>query len=410
MDSKKLAQQVTKIINDTPIADIHTHLYSEAFGDLLLYGIDELITYHYLVAELFRYKPELEYETYWNMSKQQQADLIWDTIFVNNSPISEAARGVVTVLNKLGIDAADKDLTKIRTALQQYSTSQYIDKVFETANVKYAIMTNDPFDETEVPVWDTTGNSDTRFKPALRVDGLLNDFPLCAKKMAHQGFKITSKNLDKAVITATKDFLSSWIEKIKPLYIAASMPNDLKIDDGSDTAKVILDCLIPVARENNLPFAMMIGVKRQMNPDLRLAGDGVGKADVDIVATLARENPDVKFLVTMLSRENQHELCITARKFKNLTIFGCWWFLNNPSIIREMTAERIETLGLTMIPQHSDARVLDQIIYKWTHSRKVIGEVLTEKYSDIVEAGWPVTEDDIKRDVNMILGGQLLWR
>ena len=211
MDSKKLAQQVTKIINDTPIADIHTHLYSEAFGDLLLYGIDELITYHYLVAELFRYKPELEYETYWNMSKQQQADLIWDTIFVNNSPISEAARGVVTVLNKLGIDAADKDLTKIRTALQQYSTSQYIDKVFETANVKYAIMTNDPFDETEVPVWDTTGNSDTRFKPALRVDGLLNDFPLCAKKMAHQGFKITSKNLDKAGITATKDFLSSWI-------------------------------------------------------------------------------------------------------------------------------------------------------------------------------------------------------
>jgi hypothetical protein len=153
---------------------------------------------------------------------------------------------------------------------------------------------------------------------------------------------------------------------------------------------------------------MMIGVKKLLNPALRLAGDGVGKADVETIAKLARDWPDVRFLVTMLSRENQHELCITARKFKNLVIFGCWWFLNNPSIIREMTAERIETLGLTMIPQHSDARVIDQLIYKWSHSRKIIAEVLGEKYFDIASAGWPVTEADIKRDVNRILGGQLL--
>jgi len=171
---------------------------------------------------------------------------------------------------------------------------------------------------------------------------------------------------------------------------------------------MILECVLPIACEYNLPFAMMIGVKKLLNPALRLAGDGVGKADVKTIAKLARDWPDVRFLVTMLSRENQHELCVTARKFKNLMLFGCWWFLNNPSIIREITAERIETLGLTMIPQHSDARVLDQLIYKWPHSRKIIAEVLAEKYFDIASAGWPVTEADIKRDVNRILGGQLL--
>jgi hypothetical protein len=171
---------------------------------------------------------------------------------------------------------------------------------------------------------------------------------------------------------------------------------------------MILECVLPIAREHNLPFAMMIGVKRALNPALRVAGDGVGKADVAQIAKLARDWPDVRFLVTMLSRENQHELCITARKFKNLIVFGCWWFLNNPSIIREMTAERIETLGLTMIPQHSDARVLDQLIYKWSHSRKIITEVLTEKYAEIISAGWPITEADIGRDAERILGGQLL--
>lgn len=408
MDFRKLAEQVTKIIDETPIADIHTHIYSEPFGDLLLWGIDELLTYHYLVAELFRYKPDLDYEDYWNMPKQKQAELVWEEIFIKNSPISESARGVATVLNTLGLNVNDKNLSKIRRYFAGIQTGQYIDKVFECSNVKYVIMTNDPFDKKEQAVWNKGGNTDSRFKASLRIDGVLNDFQQYSKEINNQGFKITSDKVETKVVIAIKDFLKAWIEKINPVYIAASLPPDFNVEDGSDTSKLILECILPVAREYNLPFAMMIGVKRQVNPALRLAGDGVGKADVGTIAKLARDWPDVRFLVTMLSRENQHELCVTARKFKNLIIFGCWWFLNNPSIIREITAERIETLGLTMIPQHSDARILDQLIYKWSHSRKIIAEVLAEKYFDIASAGWPVTEADIKRDVNRILGGQLL--
>ena len=407
-DFRKLDSKVARIVEDSPIADIHTHIYSEAFGDLLLWGIDELLTYHYFVAELFRYRPDLDYEAYWNMPKLKQAELVWDEIFVKNSPISEAAHGVVTVLNKLSLDVGDKDLNKIRRYFADVSISQYIDKVFELSNVKYVIMTNDPFDKKEQAVWNNAGNTDSRFKAALRIDGLLNNFQQCSKEINNQGFKITGENIDKNAITAVKDFLCAWIEKMNPVYIAASLPPDLSIDDGSDRAKTILECVLPIAHQYNLPFAMMIGVKKLLNPALRLAGDGIGKADVDVVGKLARDWPDVRFLVTMLSRENQHELCVTARKFKNLMVFGCWWFLNNPSIVREITAERIETLGFTMIPQHSDARILDQLIYKWSHSRKIIAEVLAEKYFDIVSAGWPVTEDDIKRDVNRILGGQLL--
>ena len=46
----------------TPVYDIHTHLYAPAFGDLLLWGIDDLLVYHYLVAEGFRHW-DLPYET-----------------------------------------------------------------------------------------------------------------------------------------------------------------------------------------------------------------------------------------------------------------------------------------------------------------------------------------------------------
>ena len=44
--------------------------------------------------------------------------------------------------------------------------------------------------------------------------------------------------------------------------------------------------------------------------------------------------------------------------------------MNNPSVIEEITRERIELLGLSVIPQHSDARILDQLVYKWKHSRR----------------------------------------
>lgn len=80
-------------------------------------------------------------------------------------------------------------------------------------------------------------------------------------------------------------------------------------------------------------------------------------------------------------------------------VFGCWWFLNNPSLIEEITTMRFELLGNSVIPQHSDARILDQLIYKWDHSRKIIAGVLEKKYQDLMDAGWEITEEEMERDV-----------
>ena len=103
-----------------------------------------------------------------------------------------------------------------------------------------------------------------------------------------------------------------------------------------------------------------------------------------------------------------HGLCVAARKFKNIVPFGCWWFLNNPSLIREITAMRLELLGLSFIPQHSDCRILDQLVYKWTHSREIIGSVLAAKYDDLERAGRPVSEADIRRDLTALFDGRLI--
>src|SRR5690349_13235405 len=92
---------VERIVQSTPVMDIHTHLYDPAFGELLLWGIDELLIYHYLIAESFR-QFDLSYDQFWALTRQQQADAIWQALFIDHSPISEACRGVLTVLNSLG--------------------------------------------------------------------------------------------------------------------------------------------------------------------------------------------------------------------------------------------------------------------------------------------------------------------
>jgi hypothetical protein len=60
------------------------------------------------------------------------------------------------------------------------------------------------------------------------------------------------------------------------------------------------------------------------------------------------------------------------------------------------------------VPQHSDARILDQLVYKWDHSRRILANVLAEKYEDLADAGWRVTEDAIRSDVKRLLRDNFL--
>ena len=401
--TSSLRETVARIVAETPVTDLHTHLYAPPFGPLLLWGVDELLTYHYLAAEVLR-AADIPTEAYWAMDKRAQADLIWRELFRERSPISESCRGVLTALAKLGLDISARNIESYRAHFAAQSVEDHIDAVFRCANLDAVVMTNDPFDPVERPVWEEGFEGDPRFEAALRIDPLLNDWTGSCPKLSAWGYDVEPA-LSSKTFAEIRRFLSDWVLRMKALYMAVSLPPTFAFPEDSARAKIIAECILPVAREHNIPFAMMIGVKRNVNPALKLAADGVGASDVDSVTRLCAAYPRNKFMVTMLARENQHELCIAARKFRNLFLFGCWWFLNNPSLIEEMTRMRFELLGLSVVPQHSDARVLDQVVYKWDHSRRIIADVLADKYEDIAANGWTPAEPEIRRDVQRLLSG-----
>jgi len=398
-----IASVAKRIVDSTPVADVHTHIYPPAFGPLLLWGVDELLTYHYLVAEVFRQHP-MPYDNFWALPKAAQAELIWDQLFLKNSPISEACRGVLTTLHMLGLDVRRRDLKKIRSWFARQKVEKYIDLVFHKSNVSYVVMTNNPFDDQERPVWLGGGPRDERFKAALRLDDILMAWPKPVQAMQSWGYAVAPE-LTPETLGEVRRFLGDWIERMNALYLAISLPPDFAFPEDSARGQLIREAVLPVARERGIPFAMMIGVRKAVNPGLRLAGDSVGKADNVVLERMCRDYPDNRFIVTYLSRENQHEFCVTMRKFHNLLSFGCWWFTNNPSIIEEITRERVELLGTSFVPQHSDARVLDQLLYKWRHSRDIIARVLADKYADLVAVGWRLTDADVRRDVANLFGG-----
>ncbi len=396
LPADQLAQVVEQELR-APVIDIHTHLFMPSLGSLGLWGIDELLTYHYLEAELFR-SAAITPEQYRGLSKRQQADEIWRALFVENPPVSESTRGVVAVLSAFGLNASSVDLAEARAFFAAEKLETHIGRVLELAGVSDVVMTNDPLSPEEAPLWMSGADRDQRFHAVMRLDRILEAWNEHWPVLQSLGYQVDGgASSDSAA--EVRRFLAEWRKRMRPVYMAVSLSDTFAYPDDSARSRLLEDAVLPACREFDIPLSLMIGVRRQVNPRIGLAGDAVGRADLRALERLCAGHPDNRFLVSVLSRENQHELCVYARKFNNLMPFGCWWFLNNPSIVEEIARERIEMLGTSFIPQHSDARVLEQLIYKWRNTRRTLAPILTNAYTLLAQDGRSVTADEIRRDI-----------
>jgi len=71
-----------------------------------------------------------------------------------------------------------------------------------------------------------------------------------------------------------------------------SLPSDFRFPAKNVATHLIEKALLPHCREHGLPFAVMPGVRRAVNPQLRLAGDGVGLSDLTMLQNLCAGFPE----------------------------------------------------------------------------------------------------------------------
>ena len=404
-----IAEAVSRLLAAEEIDDFHTHLYNLKMVDrhgkpLLLTLLEDLLTYHYLVCEVLRVidLPLVEWE---KLSKREKAKLIWQSLFRDRSPLSEATLGVMTALKALKIDT-NVDYDELEAAYTRATKGDLVTKVLKLAGIRSVFMTNDPLDPDEQANWTTAPvEPDPRFRTVFRLDSAIGGrFSDNVAKLNALGYSV-SANLTDPTKAELRRYLSDWTEKLKPSYLAISLPPDFSYPtsgNGNVTA-ILRDVVLPFARERGLPVALMIGVRRGVNPALGQAGDGYGRSDIRSIEEIARANPDVTFYVTLLHRDDQHPLVVAARKFRNIIPFGNWWFVNIAETVEEITAMRLQGLGLSFIPWHSDCRHLLHLLYKKAHFLRILGKLLTQQYEKLAEAGGTVDEATIERDVKLLM-------
>src|SRR3954451_5433575 len=131
-------------------------------------------------------------------------------------------------------------------------------------------MTNSPFDDLERPVWEKGFGRDARFAAGLRIDPLLLSWPEAAPMLARWGYKVELENPGQKTFDEVCRFLRDWTKRIAGHYVIGSLPFNFEFPANNVPTQLLEKAVLPHCREHGLPLALMPGVKRGLNPELRL--------------------------------------------------------------------------------------------------------------------------------------------
>lgn len=293
------------------------------------------------------------------------------------------------------------------------------EKMMRLARLRYVVTCHDPFNSAELAFCLEPPPQAPRYRCALYLDKLIEgSWDMVRSSLTKSGLPFT--------FGGVLDLLRRCVEALRPVFLIVATPHDFhyemprsdpsgrqaqQLERALDSPhppsvqQVLDDVILPLCQQQGLPLCIRMGTRRQVNPLWKMAGDGVGPAQLESLGRMCCSHPKTKFLATVLGRSDQHEAAVLASKFRNLHLWGCWWYCNNPSVVSEVTALRLEMLGTGFTFQASSARVHDQLIYKWIHARSLLARLLTTKYAELMATGWQVSRGDIRRDVQRLLGG-----
>ena len=261
------------------------------------------------------------------------------------------------------------------------------DDIFKITNIKQVVMTNNPFDLNEKFI--LSSNKDPKYLPSIRIDDLfVND---TKNKKTFSSKDLKNKFKIKKIINVIKKI----IKVNKHTYFSLSTENFNEFQNH-----LFFENFFNLLKKNKTPMMLLIGVKRSVNKLYKDAGDGVGIMDLDNLEVILKKFPKNKFIVSCLDLKDQFRLNVLARKFQNLKIVGFWWFNNNESIIENLLKQRFELLGDNFILQHSDARIVDQLVYKWLDFKSIYIKVMVEKYHQLLSLGYKIKTSDLEKKIN----------
>ena len=455
-----MENNVKSIVNNYRVID----LQSDFSYDLsCVYGIDNLLTTDKMICEFLSiHNTNLDI---YKLDKVKQADLIWDELFIKRTPLSDNCIEIISIIKSIGLEQfiMNLDLNGIRNyfgvnGINSSNINEYTDKIFDLSGVNYTITSTKIFDKNEIiylenrftpkkndivlykknnitekvkildchclqgyplnynilfdngkeknTLWnylfmcDEQFNKITkRFKNSLNIDILLRDYNKCLNNglIKKYGF---NENID-----GVRDYLLYWFHVLRPKCFSMSLENEIDYDFVNvdtdwigNVSQILSTIIIPLSIELNIP----ISIKFENTKFL----DVCDRSNLYSLFKLCKTFPKCKFIICFLCKVNYNKIFWLSKECSNLHIHGC--FLNNLKITKEITTNTFDVFSLNFSFHYSGSTVLEHFIYKWKQYKKIIIDILIDKYKKLELLGVIISKKNIERDVDILFNHSYL--
>ncbi len=423
LDLQTLPQVISKTLNDPDFLlwDIHTHLFPPQAAELVRFGIDELLNYHYAYRQLLGFRRDITPEQFWKLPADRRADLSWETYFsqpadsiIHAMPVSEGFRAISTIFSGLGLDPNASDLREARSFFASVDSLEYHDRILKLAGISNVVGTNNPFDPVELKFYQSGQPWHPSFSAALRLDDLVLN-PKSAFQFMREQFGLSvSEDLSESTCTAAREFCTQWMtgDQLPNVnYVGISFPPDFPWDDrGDPRVKVLEQIVIPACSETGTSLFLMPEPVRGLEPSMQNAGDYVGKMDSVAFGRFAQRHPEVDIWVSPLNFSSQFEMSALTCVLPHVSPWSTWWYNHQPGITNSLCDMRIEMHGENSWLFNSDARVLEQLYSKWTHFKQEFSGIATRQLARVIESGYEVSEDSIRKWISTLFDPRRIAR
>ena len=277
------------------------------------------------------------------------------------------------------------------------------DEVFRKTNLEAIFLTNEFDDPLE-------GFDTSRYVPSLRTDDLV--FKFDDAKVRERFAKATGA--EPGSMAAVCNGLGTLFERFVAKgarACAISLPPDFEPqrpteretdeafarllggssspDDVRTVGYRIFFVLADRCEEFNLPFDLMIGVRRNVYRAGVFQGTDLFDQRTSLYQYrhLFNEMSRVKFPVSVLTHLQNQELVAYSWIFPNVLPCGHWWYSNTPSYIDADLRSRLEAVPAgKQIGYYSDAYKLEFVLPKFAMYRRCLAGVLLRDF--VVARGW----------------------
>lgn len=398
-----MATMVWDVVHGTSVIDVRCFISPPEATAGHATGVDALLSSKAILKEFFLRRSLAEpaaqrnVENLSSLSQSEIADLVWRRLFLEQSPLSETTRVVLTTLGLFGMAVDKRDLNLFRDEFAAMSAAERLERAFAIAKVEYVLY---PVDSLAVSENTVKTSHNPRFKPVLSLNAMLGDWKESARHMRSLGFGVKGK-VDEFAPLELRRFLSEQVNRLNPVAISYDWPGIMTPDSNRGGARLIQEAVLPLCAERGLAFciagANITGEACEDEPEQPL--------DIPELAVLWRQHPDVNFLFFPAGGNQLSAACREASRYGNLLLCGPDASLANPTALARFTRERLESCGSVFHACHSGAETVEELTGKWAHLRWTVGEALRDRYAELWRTGWRFTEEDVAADVKAILGG-----